>query len=107
MSRSTTAEHLPHGALAIRRLETITSASQLKTLLQTAPVEQFPENHIIVEKSACQVAGMGPDDSEQNAYVEADLTSLSANTIRTISYPHMIVVNVEHTLTHVTCFVCI
>jgi hypothetical protein len=48
MSRSTTAGHLPHNVLELRRVETTTSASQLEAHLQTAPVEQFPENHDIV-----------------------------------------------------------
>jgi hypothetical protein len=53
MSCSTTAGHLPHSALELRR------ASQLEAHLH-APVEQFPENHDIVEQSACQVADRGP-----------------------------------------------
>jgi hypothetical protein len=60
MSRSTTAGHLPHSALEFRRAETTISASQLEAHLQAAPVEQFPENHDIVEQSACQVADRGP-----------------------------------------------
>jgi hypothetical protein len=55
MSRSTTAGHLPHSALELCRAETKTSASQLQAHLQATPVEQFPENHDIVERSACQV----------------------------------------------------
>jgi hypothetical protein len=52
-SRSVIAEHLPHSALELRRAEIIASASQLAVHLQAAPVEQFPENHDIVEHSAC------------------------------------------------------
>jgi hypothetical protein len=53
MSHSTTAGHLSHSALQLRRAETTTSASQLEAHLQAAPVEQFPENHDTVEQSAC------------------------------------------------------
>jgi hypothetical protein len=60
MSRSTTAGHLPHIALKLLRTETTTSASQLEAHLQAAPAEQFPENHDIVEQSACQVSDKGP-----------------------------------------------
>jgi hypothetical protein len=60
MSCSTTAGHLPHSALELRHAETTTSASQLEAHLQAAPVEQFPENHNIVEQSACQLADRGP-----------------------------------------------
>jgi hypothetical protein len=60
MSRSTTVRHLPHSALELRRAETTTSASQQEAHLKAAPVEQFQENHDIVEESACQVAVRGP-----------------------------------------------
>jgi hypothetical protein len=43
---STTAGHL-------RRAETSTSASRLEAHLQAASVEQFPDNHDIVQQSAC------------------------------------------------------
>jgi hypothetical protein len=56
MLRSTTAGHLPHSALELRRPGTTTSASQLEAHIQATPVKQFPENHDIVEQSACQVA---------------------------------------------------
>jgi hypothetical protein len=59
MSRSTTAGNLPYSALEFRLAET-TSASQLEAHLQAAPVEESPENHDIVEQSACQVADRGP-----------------------------------------------
>jgi hypothetical protein len=59
-SRSTTAGHLLHSALELRRTETTTSASQLEAHLQAAPVEQFPQNHDIIEQSVCQVADRGP-----------------------------------------------
>jgi hypothetical protein len=60
MSHSTTAGHLPHSALELRRTETTTSSSQPEAHLQAAPVEQSKENHDIVEQSACQVADRGP-----------------------------------------------
>jgi hypothetical protein len=60
MSRSTTAGYLPHSPLELRRAETTTSTSQLEAHLQAALVEQFPENHDIVEQSASQVADSGP-----------------------------------------------
>jgi hypothetical protein len=50
MSRSTTTGHIPHSALELRRAVTTSSASQLEAHLQAAPVEQFPENHDIVEQ---------------------------------------------------------
>jgi hypothetical protein len=53
ISRSTSAGHLPYSALERHRAETITSATQLEAQLQAAPVEQFSENHDIVEQSAC------------------------------------------------------
>jgi hypothetical protein len=60
MSLSNTAGHLPHSALELNRAETTTSASQLEAHHQAAPVGQFPENHDIIEQSACQVADRGP-----------------------------------------------
>jgi hypothetical protein len=60
MLRSTTARYLTHSVLELHHLETITSASELEANLQVAPVEQFQENHNIVEHSACQVADTGP-----------------------------------------------
>jgi hypothetical protein len=58
--RSTTTGHLPHSALGLRHAETTTSVSQLEAYLQVSPVDQFPENRDIVEKSVCQVAEKGP-----------------------------------------------
>jgi hypothetical protein len=49
--RSTTARHIPHSALELRRAETTTSASQLEAQLQADAVEQFPENHHIAAVS--------------------------------------------------------
>jgi hypothetical protein len=51
MSRSTTAGHL-HRVLELRRAETTTSAAQLHSYLQAAPVEELPENRYILEHSA-------------------------------------------------------
>lgn len=60
MSRSTTAGHLPHSPLHLCCAEATTSASQLETHLQAAPVKQFPENHDIIKQSGCQVADREP-----------------------------------------------
>jgi hypothetical protein len=45
MSRSTTAGHLPHIPMELRRAEITISASQLEAY-------EFPENHDIVEQLA-------------------------------------------------------
>jgi hypothetical protein len=52
--------HLPHNVLELRRAETTISAcSHQGAHLQAAQVKHFPENHDIVEQSACQVADRG------------------------------------------------
>jgi hypothetical protein len=56
----TTARHILHSVLKLSHAETTTSTSQLEAHLQVALVEQFPENHDIVEQSTCQVAERGP-----------------------------------------------
>jgi hypothetical protein len=110
MLRSTTAGHLPPSALVLRRAETTTSASQLEAHLQAAPVEQFSENHDIVEQSACQIADRGlrrsPDDTNPNADAEADLIPTFADSVRITPCPEVTVVDAEHTLTRKTRFVC-
>jgi hypothetical protein len=71
--RSTTAGHLPYSALELRPAETTTSASQLEVHLQDVPVEQFPENHNIIDQAACQQIGAHDnvlDNSSPNAEVE-------------------------------------
>jgi hypothetical protein len=57
---STTAGHHPHSKLERSRAETTGSSSQLGTQLQEAPVEQFPENHHVVQQVACQAACRDP-----------------------------------------------
>jgi hypothetical protein len=48
-SYSTTAGYFCHCVLVLRCAETTTAASQLEGHLQATPVEQFPENHDILE----------------------------------------------------------
>jgi hypothetical protein len=50
MSHPTTPGYFPHRGLELRCAETTTSASQLEASLEAAPIEQFPENHDIVEQ---------------------------------------------------------
>jgi hypothetical protein len=56
MSHSTTAGRLPHSVLELHSAEITTPASLLESNLHAAPIEQFQENHSIVEQSASQVA---------------------------------------------------
>jgi hypothetical protein len=56
MLRLTTAGHVPHNALEFRSAETTSSVPHLQAHLEAAPVEQFPENHDIIERSVYQVA---------------------------------------------------
>jgi hypothetical protein len=51
MLLSVTARRLPHSVLELHHGETTTTASQLETHLQAAPVEQFPENHHHIDQS--------------------------------------------------------
>jgi hypothetical protein len=53
-SSLTTTGHLPDSALELLSAKITTSASWLEAHLQVASV-QFPENHDIVEQSACRV----------------------------------------------------
>jgi hypothetical protein len=76
MSRSSVVGYLTHNALEISHAETTTSASQLHANLQESPIEQFPENHDIVEYSAYLVADRAhdfPEDFSPNADDEADM----------------------------------
>jgi hypothetical protein len=56
--RPNTAGH--HSALVLRCAKTTTSASQLESDLQAAPVDQLSECQYIVEQSVSQVADTGP-----------------------------------------------
>jgi hypothetical protein len=56
---SAVTKHLPCSALELLHAETTTSASQLEAHLQAALLKQVPENHDIIEHSACQ-AEEGP-----------------------------------------------
>jgi hypothetical protein len=51
MLLSVAARCLPHSVPELHHAETTTTASQLETHLQAAPVEQFPENHDIIDQS--------------------------------------------------------
>jgi hypothetical protein len=106
MSHSITAGHLPHSALEPRFAETTTSASHLEAHLQVAPVEQLPENHDIVEQSACQQIGAHDRVSDDSTDAEADLIPTFADSMRIIPCPEMTFVDVEHTITRKTRFVC-
>jgi hypothetical protein len=81
----------------LRHAETTTSASQLEAHLQAAPVEQFPENHDIIEQPACQVADGAhnnvPDNTSPNTDAEADLIPMFVDSIRIIPCPEVTVVN--------------
>jgi hypothetical protein len=59
-SRSPTAGYLPRSELELRHAGMSASAAQLEMSLQAAPMEHFPENHDILEQSACQAADSGP-----------------------------------------------
>jgi hypothetical protein len=52
-SGSTTAGYIPHNELELQRAGTLSH-------LQSAPVEQFPENHDFVEQSASHMADRAP-----------------------------------------------
>ena len=53
-SRSATAGHVFHSWLEPRRAEATVSASELEARLKVAPVEQFQDNHSVIERSAYQ-----------------------------------------------------
>jgi hypothetical protein len=53
MSHSTIAGHLPHSMPKLHHAETATSATQVEAHLQAAKIQQFPENHNVVEQAAC------------------------------------------------------
>jgi hypothetical protein len=99
MSLSTTAGHLSHSSLELRR------ALQLEAHLQAAPVEQLPEYQDTVEQSEFQIA-LGahdnvPDDSSPNA----DLITTFAGSMWIIPHPEVTVLDIGHTLKRKACFV--
>lgn len=51
---SAVTKHHLCSALELLHAETTTSTSQLEAHIQAALVEQLPENHDIIEHSACQ-----------------------------------------------------
>jgi hypothetical protein len=66
------------------------------------------KNHNIVEESAYRVAEMqteAPDDSSPNADAEPNLIATFADSTKVISWPEVILVDVEHTPTSKICFV--
>jgi hypothetical protein len=95
----------PHSALGLRHVETTTPASRI----QAHPVKQFPESSYIVVQSACQVEGRSPRRLQRfhlKSRAEAGLTPIFAKSMRIIPCPEVTVVDVQHTITRKTCFVC-
>lgn len=79
MVRSTTAGYLTHSALEVRHVETATPVSQLQVQLPVDAIEQFPEDHDIMEQSNFQVAhGNVPNDSSENGEAEDYSTPMLA-----------------------------
>jgi hypothetical protein len=95
----------PHSALELRFGDTTISASQLQSYLQVSPLVQFPENHDIVEQPTYQHIRVF-DVTSPNANAEEDLIPTFVDSIRIISCLEVIVVDVVHTPTSKTCFVC-
>jgi hypothetical protein len=72
MSHSTAAGDLPHNALELCYAETTaSSSSELEAHLQGDTMEQFPENHNIVEQSNCQQIG-APDNVSNDSNPNTD-----------------------------------
>jgi hypothetical protein len=106
ISRSTTAKDLSHSALELRRTETTASASHLEAYLKASPVEQLPKNHVIIEHSACQLSDGGPQQCLDDSSLNANVMHLFWDSVSIISYPEVIVVDVERTLTRRKYFIC-
>jgi hypothetical protein len=73
--------------------------SQVRGTSSRAPVEQFTENHDIVEQSVCHVIGAHDkvlNDSIPNLDDEMDLISIFEDSTRIIPCPEVTVVDVEH-----------
>jgi hypothetical protein len=98
MSRSTIAGHLPHRALELRRAGTTTSAAQLQTYLQAAPVEQLPENRHFLEQSSVSTT-LSPT-------IPSQTLAMKRIALRIIPCTKVTFVDGERTLIHKTCFVC-